>query len=46
MSLDANLDSAEREIEELDRLREELAAAVAELDDVDRQMDEFLGSLS
>lgn len=46
MSLDADLDSAEREIEDLERLREELAAALAELDEVDRQMDEFLGSLS
>lgn len=45
MSLDADLDSAEREIEELELLRVELAAAVAELDEVGRQMDEFLGSL-
>lgn len=45
MSLDADLDSAEREIEELASLREELAAAVAELDDLDREMSDFLESL-
>jgi hypothetical protein len=45
MSLDADLDSAEREIEELARLREDLAAAVAELDDLDREMSDFLESL-
>jgi hypothetical protein len=45
MSLDSDLDSAEREIEELDRLREELAAAVAELEDIDREMNSIMEGL-
>lgn len=46
MSIDAELDLAEKDISELETLRTELANAIAELDDVDRKAEQILKSLT
>jgi hypothetical protein len=46
MSVDDTLSEAEADAKELESLREQLADAVAELDDVDRKFDQLLKNLT
>ncbi len=45
MSIDAELDAAEKDIRELESLKARLAAAVAELEEVDRKADQLLARI-